>query len=86
MKQLYLVFVSLFIHFLAYAQQNVVAKNAQVFKGKLLRVSDPFHPDPKVTAKVVRNEGGVIGKEELMDLKPSAPYPLLQQKSDGALF
>jgi hypothetical protein len=84
MKKLCLPLLLLLVYVSSHGQR-LVAQGANVTQGKLIRVSDPFHPDPKFRAVVVRNEEGVIGKEEQAEFRPSALYPLLQHQSDGAL-
>ena len=84
MKKFYLLTFLLLLQVLIYAQQNIVAQNPEVFTGRLIRVADPFHPDPNFHARVVRNEQGIIGRPE-KEYEPPIPFPQLQQPTDGAL-
>lgn len=85
MKKICLPLLLLIGYVNASGQQRLLAQGANVLKGTLVRVSDPFHPDRKFHPAVVRNEEGIIGKAEQAEFQPVSPYPLLQQKRDEGL-
>lgn len=88
MKKIYVLLVLLFAGFAAMAQNNVIARGAEVVKGRLIRVADPFGNIPNWRDVKVRDERGIIGKDgevENDEYSPAAKYPNLQNDRDAAV-
>lgn len=87
MRKLYLLSFALGCGVLTYAQRSVIAGNPEVIHGKLIRVADPKHPVPGWQNVKVRDENGIIGKDEQFENDAYTPRPVTQDapQSDGAL-
>ena len=87
MKKLYLLPLALGCTVLTYAQRPIIAHNPEVIHGKLIRAADPKHPVQGWRDVKVRDENGIIGKEEQFENDAYTPKPVLPgtPQKDGAL-
>src|SRR6476620_467423 len=86
MKKFYLLPLALGCTVLTYAQQPVIAGKPEVIYGKLIRAADPKHPVQGWRNVKVRDENGIIGKEEQFENDAYTPRPVIQgvlQKDDA---
>lgn len=87
MRKLYLLPLALGCAVFSHAQRAVIADHPEVIYGKMIRAADPKHPVQGWRDVKVRDENGIIGKDEQFENDAYTPRPVFPggPQKDGAL-